>query len=143
MFDIGMGEFLVIAIIAVLILGPDRLPKAVAEATRWIRALRDQAANARREISAAADLDPSITDDLRKTMSDLSDLHPRRLASSILADVNPMAAATPTPATPSAAPVATPARTRAPSPAEATAASPAPASPTPAPASPAFDPDAT
>ena len=46
MFDIGMGEFLVIAVIAVLILGPDRLPKAIAEGSRWLRALRDQAANA-------------------------------------------------------------------------------------------------
>ena len=95
MFDIGMGEFLVIAVIAVLILGPDRLPKAIAEGSRWLRALRDQAANARREIVNAADLDPAMTDDLRKTMSDLSELHPRRLASSILSDVNPMTAATP------------------------------------------------
>ena len=142
MFDIGMGEFLVIAIIAVLILGPDRLPKAVAEATRWIRALRDQAANARREISAAADLDPSITDDLRKTMSDLSDLHPRRLASSILADVNPMSAATPAPA-PARAP-APPSVPGAPAPARVATESPAaPGAPRPPAPGTAFDPDAT
>lgn len=142
MFDVGMGEFLVIAIIAVLILGPDRLPKAVAEATRWLRALRDQAANARREIADAADLDPSITDDLRKTMSDLSDLHPRRLASSILADVNPMSAATPAPA-PARAP-APPSVPGAPAPARVATESPAaPGAPrSPAPGT-AFDPDAT
>lgn len=85
-----MGEFVVIAIIAVLILGPERLPKAVAEGARWLRALRDQAANARREIVTAADLDPSITDDLRRSVQDLADLHPRRLASSILSDPDPV-----------------------------------------------------
>jgi hypothetical protein len=35
----------------------------------------------------AADLDPTITDDIKRSMSDLADLHPRRLASSILTDV--------------------------------------------------------
>ena len=138
MFDIGMGEFLVIAVIAVLILAPDRLPKAIAEGSRWLRALRDQAANARREIVDAADLDPTITDDLRQTMSDLSDLHPRRLASSILSEVNPMAAATPAPPAvpPSTVP---PAAGVAPAPAAAATA----ASPSPPVVGTAFDPDAT
>jgi sec-independent protein translocase protein TatB len=139
MFDIGMGEFLVIAVIAVLILGPDRLPKAIAEGSRWLRALRDQAANARREIVSAADLDPAMTDDLRQTMSQLSELHPRRLASSILSDVTPTPASTP-------APAAQPAPPAPPAPARASAPRAAPAAtPPPAPAGPAaaFDPDAT
>jgi sec-independent protein translocase protein TatB len=141
-FDIGMGEFLVIAVIAVLILGPDRLPKAIAEGSRWLRALRDQAANARREIVDAADLDPTITDDLRKTMSDLSELHPRRLASSILSDVNPMSSPSPAPA--SAPTTASPKPARAASPAPGPAAAPAaPAAPASAGPTAAFDPDAT
>ena len=135
MFDIGMGEFLVIALVAVLILGPDRLPKAIAEGSRWLRALRDQAANARREIVNAADLDPSVTDDLRKTMSDLSELHPRRLASSILSDANPLAASEPAvPSSPAPVAPATPSR---PAASPATASAPRPSSST------AFDPDAT
>ena len=109
MFDIGMGEFLVIALVAVLILGPERLPKAVAEGAKWLRVLRDQAANARREITAAADLDPGITEELRRTVSDLGDLHPKRLAASLLSDPGPAPtpppAATPVPAPPPAAPV--------------------------------------
>jgi sec-independent protein translocase protein TatB len=136
-FDIGMGEFLVIALVAVLILGPDRLPKAIAEGSRWLRALRDQAANARREIVNAADLDPAMTDDLRKTMSDLSELHPRRLASSILSDANPLSASEP--AAPSSAAPAAPAPPS--RPASSPAAAPAPA-PRPS-SSTAFDPDAT
>lgn len=142
MFDIGMGEFLVIAVIAVLILGPDRLPKAIAEGSRWLRALRDQAANARREIVDAADLDPTITDDLRKTMSDLSELHPRRLASSILSDVNPMSAPSPAPAAAPTTPSPKPARATSPVPGPAAAPA-APAAPAPAGPTAAFDPDAT
>jgi sec-independent protein translocase protein TatB len=138
-FDIGMGEFLVIALVAVLILGPDRLPKAIAEGSRWLRALRDQAANARREIVNAADLDPAMTDDLRKTMSDLSDLHPRRLASSILSDANPLSASEqPAPSTTSA-PAASPAAPAAPT----RPAAPAPSAPPRPSGGAAFDPDAT
>jgi sec-independent protein translocase protein TatB len=135
-FDIGMGEFLVIALVAVLILGPDRLPKAIAEGSRWLRALRDQAANARREIVNAADLDPAVTDDLRKTMSDLSELHPRRLASSILSDANPLAAQEPVAPAPSAPSTPRPA-------AGQPAAPPAPAPPARQAPAAAFDPDAT
>jgi sec-independent protein translocase protein TatB len=112
-FDVGMGEFLVIALVAVLVFGPDRLPRALAQGMGWVRALRDQAANARREIMDAADLDPTITDDIKRSMSDLADLHPRRLASSILTDV----------------PDERPARTDRPAPAPG--------------AAPSFDPDAT
>lgn len=141
MFDIGMGEFLVIALVAVLILGPDRLPKAIAEGSRWLRALRDQAANARREIVDAADLDPSVTDDLRKTMSDLSELHPRRLASSILSDSGLDSGAT-KPAAPGPA-AATPAVPPVPPAANGFGAAARPAA-APAPSSGvAFDPDAT
>ena len=88
MGDIGMGEFLVIAVIAVLILGPDKLPKAIATVVQWTRVLRVQAANARREIVAAAELDPSITDEIKQSVKDIAELHPRRLAASILSDVD-------------------------------------------------------
>lgn len=119
--DVGIGELLVIGIVAALILGPDKLPKAIASLVQWSRVLRDQAANARREIAAAADLDPTITDDIKQSVKDLAELHPRRLAASILSDPE-------TPATPPAAPAA-PARGATGTPPAAPAAS--------------FDPDAT
>ncbi len=85
-FDVGGGEFLVIAIVAVLLLGPDRLPRAIASGVRWLRVLREQATKARGDIMAAADLDPTMTDDLRQTFSDIGDLHPKRIASTFLSD---------------------------------------------------------
>ncbi len=36
MFDIGVLELFIIAVIALLVLGPDRLPKAAQQAGRWI-----------------------------------------------------------------------------------------------------------
>ena len=86
MFDVGAGEFIVIAIVAVLILGPDKLPKAIATVVSWTRTLREQAAGARREIVAAAEIDPSVTEDFKSAVRDIGELHPRRLAASILSD---------------------------------------------------------
>jgi sec-independent protein translocase protein TatB len=42
MFDIGFSELLVIAVVALLVLGPERLPKAAQFAGLWIRRLRAQ-----------------------------------------------------------------------------------------------------
>ncbi|MCA0329882.1 MAG: twin-arginine translocase TatA/TatE family subunit [Actinobacteria bacterium] len=86
MFDIGAGEFIAIAIVAVLILGPDKLPKAIATVVSWTRTIREQAASARREIVAAAEIDPSVTEDFKSAVRDIGELHPRRLAASILTD---------------------------------------------------------
>ncbi|MGD9956907.1 MAG: twin-arginine translocase TatA/TatE family subunit [Candidatus Nanopelagicales bacterium] len=87
--DVGMMELLVIGIVAVLIFGPDKLPKMIATVVSWSRVLRDQAANARRELAAAADLDPTITDEIKQSVKDIAELHPRRLAASILSDPEP------------------------------------------------------
>lgn len=93
--DIGPGEFLVIAIVAILLVGPDKLPRLVTEAVKWLRVLRDQAARARNEIVAAADIDPAVTAELRRSVNDLAELHPKRLAASLLSDVPETAPAPP------------------------------------------------
>lgn len=98
--DIGMMELVVIGIVAVLIFGPDRLPKMIATVVQWSRVLRDQAAGARRELAAAADLDPTITDEIKQSVKDIAELHPRRLAASILSDPETPAAAPPAPSAP-------------------------------------------
>ncbi|WCE05511.1 Sec-independent protein translocase protein TatB [Pseudoxanthomonas sp. JBR18] len=42
MFDIGFPELIVIAIVALVVLGPERLPKAARFAGLWVRRARNQ-----------------------------------------------------------------------------------------------------
>src|SRR6187455_2855023 len=42
MFDIGFSELLVIAVVALIVLGPERLPKAARYAGLWVRKARAQ-----------------------------------------------------------------------------------------------------
>src|SRR5687768_4349982 len=42
MFDIGFSELLVIAVVALLVIGPERLPKAARFAGLWVRRARAQ-----------------------------------------------------------------------------------------------------
>ena len=42
MFDIGFGELLLIAVVALVVLGPERLPKAARLAGLWVRKARTQ-----------------------------------------------------------------------------------------------------
>ena len=47
MFDIGAGEFVALAIVALIVLGPEKLPRYAAEAARMLRQVRDMANDAR------------------------------------------------------------------------------------------------
>jgi sec-independent protein translocase protein TatB len=49
-FDIGMGEFLGLAVVALLVLGPDKLPKFAADAARFIHQVRKMANTAREDV---------------------------------------------------------------------------------------------
>ena len=42
MFDVGFSELLIIAVVALLVLGPERLPRAARLAGMWVRRLRAQ-----------------------------------------------------------------------------------------------------
>lgn len=72
-FDIGIGEMFMIGVVGLVILGPDRLPTAAAQAARFLRQLREQLSDARATIIEAADIDPT-------TLRDLKDLDPRNIA---------------------------------------------------------------
>lgn len=50
MFDIGFWELLVVAVIGLLVLGPERLPGAVRTTTLWINRLRRSFTDLKREI---------------------------------------------------------------------------------------------
>jgi sec-independent protein translocase protein TatB len=71
MFDIGLPEFAVLAIAAVFIFGPDKLPDLARQAGRMVRTVRELATNARSELTK--ELGPEFSD------LDLADLNPRTL----------------------------------------------------------------
>ncbi|MDQ1620579.1 MAG: sec-independent protein translocase protein TatB [Actinomycetota bacterium] len=51
MFDIGTGEIIALAVLALLILGPDKLPRYAADAARFIRHMRALANDAKSEVT--------------------------------------------------------------------------------------------
>lgn len=51
MFDIGFSELLLVFIIGLIVLGPQRLPVAVKTVVGWIRALRTLATNVQSELA--------------------------------------------------------------------------------------------
>lgn len=83
MFDIGIGEIIILGVLGLLVFGPERLPKAAADAVRMLKQVRGMASNARADLADSAGIDMSETVDAVRS---LGDLHPRKLASSLFAD---------------------------------------------------------
>ena len=50
MFDIGFGELLLIGVVALVVLGPERLPKAARFAGLWVRRARNQWDSVKQEL---------------------------------------------------------------------------------------------
>lgn len=71
MFDIGTGELIALAVLAMIVLGPEKLPRYAAEAARFLRRMRAMASSAQEEVRR--ELGPEF-DDLR-----ISDLNPRAM----------------------------------------------------------------
>jgi len=49
MFDIGFSELLVIATVALIVMGPERLPQTVRSISLWIGRLKQMIASARKD----------------------------------------------------------------------------------------------
>lgn len=79
MFDIGGGEIIGLAILGMILVGPDRLPKAAADAARFIRKVRNLTSGAGEELKK--NLGPGFED------LDVRDLNPRRLIQKHVLDV--------------------------------------------------------
>ena len=69
MFGLGMGELIVLAVVALLVLGPDRLPKAARSLGQGIRGFRKQT----KELQTMIDRDTDIGDAVRELRSALRD----------------------------------------------------------------------
>jgi len=73
MFGLGMGEIVVIAIVALLFLGPDRLPSAAKSIGKTIRDLRRHT----RDLTSTLEKETDIGDAVRELRSALHDPLPR------------------------------------------------------------------
>ena len=74
MFDVGFSELLVIAVVALLVLGPERLPKAARFAGLWVRRARSQWNSVKAEFER--DLaDDDLKRSLRETQASLREAH--------------------------------------------------------------------
>lgn len=51
MFDIGFGELLLVMVLGLIVLGPERLPVAVRTVASWVRTLRSLASTVQNELS--------------------------------------------------------------------------------------------
>lgn len=65
MFDIGFSELVLVFVIGLIVLGPQRLPVAVKTVVGWIRAMRSLAANVQHELAQELKLQ-ELQDSLKK-----------------------------------------------------------------------------
>ena len=56
MFDIGLPELFVIALIALIVFGPERLPEMASQFAKWISVLRVKLNSATSELKSSADV---------------------------------------------------------------------------------------
>jgi sec-independent protein translocase protein TatB len=78
MFDIGLPEFAVLAMVAVFVFGPDRLPEVAKQAASLLKSARKTLAAAKAQV--ADELGPEYAN------LDLRDLNPRALVQKHLLD---------------------------------------------------------
>tara|TARA_B110000008_G_scaffold198693_1_gene197216 strand:+ start:352 stop:645 length:294 start_codon:yes stop_codon:yes gene_type:complete len=82
MFDIGFSELLIIAVLTLIVMGPERLPETVRTITLWFGRLRQFLSAARTEIEDEVGVEEirrqlhneQIMRDLEKTKDQLKDL---------------------------------------------------------------------
>jgi sec-independent protein translocase protein TatB len=73
MFGIGAGEFIAIAMVAAVLVGPDRLPQLTTDLTKLVRRVRDFAQGATKDLRE--NLGPGYED------LTVSDLNPKKFIS--------------------------------------------------------------
>jgi sec-independent protein translocase protein TatB len=78
-FDIGAGELFGLAILGILLVGPERLPKVAVEAAQWVKKLRGLATTATSELRE--NLGPGFEDLQPK------DLNPKTFVKKQIADL--------------------------------------------------------
>ena len=70
MFDIGFAELIIIAVVGLLVIGPERLPSAIRTASLWLNRIKRGFNDIKREVEQELHND-AVLQELRKTGEDL------------------------------------------------------------------------
>lgn len=70
MFDIGFAELIIIGVVALVVIGPERLPETIRTVSAWVNRLRRSFNDIKREVQQELHND-GVMQDLRKVQKDL------------------------------------------------------------------------
>ncbi|MEH6515773.1 MAG: Sec-independent protein translocase protein TatB [Halioglobus sp.] len=72
MFDIGFAELIIIGVVGLLVIGPERLPGAIRTASLWLRRIKRGFNDIRQEVEQEIHND-AVMQELKKTGDQLKD----------------------------------------------------------------------
>ncbi|QFU77533.1 twin-arginine translocase subunit TatB [Halioglobus maricola] len=72
MFDIGFTELVIVAIVGLLVIGPERLPGAIRTGSAWLGRIKRGFSDIKREVEQELHND-GVMQELKKTQQQLSD----------------------------------------------------------------------
>jgi sec-independent protein translocase protein TatB len=95
MFDIGFSELLLIALVTLLVMGPERLPQTVRSISLWIGRLKQMLASARRDLEQEVGMDDirqqlhneQIMRELKDSKEHLEDSYNKAIDNNIIEDL--------------------------------------------------------
>lgn len=76
MFDIGFWELVIISIVALLIVGPERMPGLIRDVGRWVRSIRRFIVQTRQDLERELDFEEDFKEekDLMTSLRDMDEL---------------------------------------------------------------------
>ncbi len=77
-FDLGGGEILGLAVLGLILFGPDRLPKIAVDAARFVRKLRVMYANASADLRSQVGDEFRVFEELREVRK-ITDIRPKTI----------------------------------------------------------------
>ena len=72
MFDIGFTELVIVAVVGLLVIGPERLPGAIRTGSAWLARIKRGFTDIKREVEQELHND-AVMQELKKTQQQLSD----------------------------------------------------------------------
>lgn len=81
MFDIGFWELMLIGVLGLIVLGPERMPQAIRTVSSWIRTVRGTANSIKQQVSQELKIEQLHADLKKAEQQGLGDLTPELKAS--------------------------------------------------------------